>query len=86
MKDFDVQPFASTSLADYYKIGTDPLVTVSARHANGKHVCHTCRKNECEHVDAVLAYEAKYGTPEQQAERAAQAVSISSIDLSEVEL
>lgn len=62
----DVSFVASSRLADYYHVGASKPVTVTARHASGRYVCHTCRTNRCEHTKRVEAYERVHGTPDER--------------------
>lgn len=63
----DVRHFATNRYADYYTVGADRGVTVTARHATGLYVCHTCITNACKHIERVEAYEKVFGTPETRA-------------------
>jgi hypothetical protein len=60
----DVTFILSNSRADYYTVGAEKTVTVSARHSSGKYLCHTCCVNECRHTKRIEVYERVFGTPE----------------------
>lgn len=63
----DVRYVLSNSRADYYQVGAADTVTVSARHASGRYVCHKHNVNDCEHTKRVEAFEKIFGTPGERA-------------------
>lgn len=60
----DIRFVVSNRIADYYTVGGDRSIMVSARHQSGRYLCHTHRANECEHTRRVEEYEKIFGTPE----------------------